>query len=482
MLYLSDTFFMKKLVTLLALVLMAFTTKAQVINIPDADFKAKLLAATASNSIALSGLVPLQIDTNNNNEIEVTEALQVTSLNVSIANIHDITGIAYFTNLRSFNCSQNHIPSLNVGTLLNLKSLNCSLNLLTTLDLTGLTQLTNLECAENVLTQINFANASSIHNLSCRFNFLTVLNLSSLNNLQTLNFDYNQLTAINLSNLTQLTDLGCQSNQFTSIDLSALVNLVSLNCSYNQLSTIDLTGLNSITTLNCSHNQITGLELTDLNQLVLLNCEFNQISNPFAFTGLADLQSVYCHHNLIPSFSFTEVPSLAVLDCSFNQMISLDVSGLPSLGLLNCHDNATLAYLNIKNGTNEPFLDFSNSPNLLTVCADGGQLSTVQDLLTQYGYANCQLSSSCDLGIAADAITSSLQLYPNPVKNSLQVVLNGIQKINSIAFYTTLGQQITLIPGGETAAALDLSYFKTGTYFIKVTTDSGSTTAAFVKE
>lgn len=473
---------MKKLVTFFALVLLALTAEAQIVNIPDADFKAKLLAANASNSIALNGLVPIQIDTNNNSQIEVTEALQVTSLNVSIANIHDLTGIASFTNLRTLNCNQNHIPVLDVSALVNLKSLYCSLNLLTALDLTGLTQLTTLECAENVLTQINFANANGIRNLSCRFNFLTALNLSSLNTLQTLNFDYNQLTTINLSNLTQLTDLGCQSNQLTTIDLSALVNLVSLNCSYNQLTALNLTGLNALSTLNCSHNQITHLDLLALDLLVLLNCEFNQISNPLVMTGMADLQSVYCHHNLIPSFSFTEVPSLAVLDCSFNQMTAFDGSGIPSLGLLNCHDNAALVDLNIKNGTNEPFLDFSNNPNLLTMCADGGQLSIVQDLLTQYGYTNCQLSSTCDLGLVSNASASSLTLYPNPVKNSLQVVLNGIQKINSIALYNTLGQQITLIPVDETAAAIDLSHFKTGTYFIKVTTDNGSTTAAVLKD
>jgi Leucine-rich repeat (LRR) protein len=473
---------MKKLYTLLALVLVSITTTAQIINIPDADFKAKLLAASAANSIAVNGMTPIQIDINNNNEIEISEALQVTSLNVSIANIHDITGIEYFTNLRTLNCNQNHIPSLNVGTLLNLKSLYCSLNLIPTLDLTGLTHLTTLECAENILTQINFANASSLQNISCRFNFLTVLNLSNLNNLQSLNFDYNQLTDINLSNLTQLTDLGCQSNQFSSLDLSALVNLTSLNCSYNQLTALDLTGLNAITTLNCSNNQITSLDLNPLNQLVLLNCEHNQISNPFAFTSLADLQSVYCHNNLIPSITFTDLPSLAVLDCSYNAIASLDVSGLPSLSVLNCHDLTPLAYLNIKNGSNEPFLDFSNNPNLLNVCADGDQIVTVQNLISQYGYTNCQLSSLCNLGTSLNTISSCLKVYPNPVQNSLQLVLNGIQKINSITLYNPLGQGITTIVCNETAATLDVCNLKTGTYFIKVTTDSGSATATFVKE
>lgn len=473
---------MKKLYILLALVLVALTTKAQIINIPDADFKAKLLAANTSNSIAVNGLLSIQIDSNANNEIEISEALQVTSLNVSIANIHDLTGIEYFTNLRSLNCNQNHIPSLVVNNLINLKSLYCSLNLLSNLDLTGLTHLTTLECAENILTQINFSNAHNIQNISCRFNFLTALDLSDLYNLQTLNFDYNQLTTVDLSNLTQLLELGCQSNQFTCLNLSALVNLTSLNCSFNQLTALDLSGLNTIATLNCANNLITTLDLTNLSQLVLLNCEYNQINHPFVLDGMVDLASVYCQHNLIPSLNFNDLPSLAVLDCSANQLTALDASGLPALSLLNCHENTLLADLNIKNGSNEPFLDFSNNPNLLSICADGEQITAVQNLISQYGYTNCQLSSSCNLGITSSPISLTVKIYPNPVKNSIQVSMDDQQTINLIAIYNILGQKISSSTCGTTAANLDVSDLKNGTYFMQVTTDMGTATTPFIKK
>jgi Leucine-rich repeat (LRR) protein len=473
---------MKKQYFLWALVFLTLSTTAQIINIPDANFKAKLLAASPSNSIAASGFVNVKIDTNNNNEIEVSEAQQITNLNVSIAEIYNSTGIEYFTNLRTLNFSQNHIPTLDVSNLTNLKSLYCNLNLLSSLDLTGLTNLLNLECAENILTQLIFANATSIQNLSCRFNFLPTLDVSGLTNLQTLHFDYNQLSTINLSNLTQLTELGFQSNQFTSIDLSALVNLVWLNCSFNQLSALDLTGLNAITTLNCANNQITSLDLVNASQLHLLNCEYNQISNPIILNGMSDLQSVYCHNNLIPSFDFIDLTSLEVLDCSANQIATLDVSSLPVLSLLNCHDNALLTYLNIKNGSNESFLDFSNNPNLLNICVDSEQLNTVQNLIAQYGYPNCQASSTCDMGTAQLGWTTTIKVYPNPAKNNIQVQVQEAILVNSVIVYDVLGRLVQETSCTSDKTTLDVSTLKTGTYFIKVNTDRGIANAKFLKE
>ncbi|MGL2966623.1 T9SS type A sorting domain-containing protein [Flavobacterium sp. XGLA_31] len=472
---------MKKCFPLLLVFVMAFTTQAQIINIPDANFKARLLAAGPTNTTAAnSANVYITIDTNNNNEIELSEALQVSSLNISIADIYDTTGIEYFTNLRWLNCSQNHFPVLNVSTLVNLKSLYCSLNLLSSLNLSGLTHLLTLECAENVLTQITFADAVNIQSLSCRFNFLTNLDVAALPNLHTLNCDYNQLTTINLSNSVQLTDLGCQSNQLTSLDLSSLVNLTALNCSFNQLTALDLTGLDTISTLNCAHNQITALDLANLSLLTLLNCEANLISNTLVLNGMPALQSVYCHDNLIPAFTLTDLPGLQILDCSANPMTTLDTSQLPELSLLNCYNNPMLTDLNIKNGSNESFLDFSNNPSLQNVCADEAQLNDVQNLITQYGYTNCQANSLCDLATPHSGAKVYCSLYPVPVKTNLYLNLPEGITLTSLTVYDVLGQVVLTLP--KAVAAIDVSQLQNGIYCIKVTTDKGSTNVKFIKE
>ena len=101
----------------LSLLLLFISTlcSAQIINIPDVNFKNKLLAADASNfSCACIGssadtCVPGVIDTNGDGEIEVSEAQTVAILQVNGLDISDLTGIEYFTNLEWLACLINNL-------------------------------------------------------------------------------------------------------------------------------------------------------------------------------------------------------------------------------------------------------------------------------------------------------------------------------------------------------------------------------------
>ena len=65
--------------------IITFTTfcNAQIINIPDSNFKSRLLLSTITNSIAQNAAGNnIKIDANNDNEIQVSEALQVVRLSL----------------------------------------------------------------------------------------------------------------------------------------------------------------------------------------------------------------------------------------------------------------------------------------------------------------------------------------------------------------------------------------------------------------
>ena len=118
-------------------------TNAQIVDIPDPNFKARLLQATPYNLIA-STLTPNdngyvstyhKIDINNDGEIQVSEALLIKYLKVSTANITDVTGINEFKNLKYFNCTSNQISDLDVSGLINLRILHCQINQLNTLNI-----------------------------------------------------------------------------------------------------------------------------------------------------------------------------------------------------------------------------------------------------------------------------------------------------------------------------------------------------------
>ena len=126
---------MNKLTFTLIFVISTFCVNAQIINFPDANFKAKLLEAAPENYIAKNASEqPIKIDENNNGEIEVIEAENVfyldvnnqdavTGLTNATTAISSLVGIEFFVNLTHLNVNYNNVSSLNLNTLINLTNL-----------------------------------------------------------------------------------------------------------------------------------------------------------------------------------------------------------------------------------------------------------------------------------------------------------------------------------------------------------------------
>jgi len=112
---------MKKTLLLTALICFSFT-QAQIVNIPDDEFKNKLLNANLYNYIATDGNSnSIIIDINNDGEIQVSEALNVYGLDLNSPynsdDIYNLTGIGAFINLRILACVGNQISYINVGSM-----------------------------------------------------------------------------------------------------------------------------------------------------------------------------------------------------------------------------------------------------------------------------------------------------------------------------------------------------------------------------
>jgi hypothetical protein len=147
----------KLLLILLFLPIFGF---GQIVNIPDANFKAYLVGNSA-------------INTNGDNEIQVSEA-SVFNGGISLIagpgpgvgggeglNITDLTGIEAFVSLTYLNCSWNQLTSLDVSTCSALTRLDCYSNLLTSLDVSANTALTYLYCGGNQLTSLDVRNGNN---------------------------------------------------------------------------------------------------------------------------------------------------------------------------------------------------------------------------------------------------------------------------------------------------------------------------------
>ncbi|MCU4189566.1 T9SS type A sorting domain-containing protein [Flavobacterium sp. HXWNR29] len=87
---------MKKIFLLLLFI--STIAQSQIVNIPDANFKAKL--------------IDLGVDTNSDGNIQFSEAIAINSLSISNSNIGDLTGIEAFLNLDFLDCTFNNLQIL----------------------------------------------------------------------------------------------------------------------------------------------------------------------------------------------------------------------------------------------------------------------------------------------------------------------------------------------------------------------------------
>ncbi|RKE98135.1 T9SS type A sorting domain-containing protein [Ichthyenterobacterium magnum] len=237
---------MKTLPLTIILFALVQLTKAQNINIPNANFKNALLNTNCVDTNG-DGNYDSDADTNDDGEIQISEAENVISLNISFNHIDSLEGIDQFTNLEELSCNDNRLISLDVTQNINLKKLYCFNNQILYLNISQNLNLKTLDCHTNQLTGIDISNNTQLVNLLCYSNLLQYLNTSNNINLEVLNCWGNRLLALDFTQNTNLNVLFCYLNQLTSLNLKN-GNNTALNIMWaqvnNNLSCIEVDSVN----------------------------------------------------------------------------------------------------------------------------------------------------------------------------------------------------------------------------------------------
>ncbi|MGB3343153.1 MAG: hypothetical protein WBA61_04520, partial [Aequorivita sp.] len=187
-------------------ILMGSVLQAQIVNIPDVNFK--------------NALIEAGVDTNGDGEIQLSEAEAVINLNVSFQEIQSMEGIQSFVNLEVLHCSNNQISSLNMSHNLNLQWLTCGSNYLSNLDITQNLNLINLWCDNNQLSDLNVSQNLNLKSLWCWNNPLSSVDISQNIKLESLDCSQNQLNILDLSKNSNLRELSCEDSQLTSLNIA----------------------------------------------------------------------------------------------------------------------------------------------------------------------------------------------------------------------------------------------------------------------
>lgn len=213
------------------------------INIPDVNLKAALLANIA-------------INTNGDTEIQCEEAANYTGvISVSSLNITDMTGINSFSRMTELDCSGNQIDTLKIFG--NLK--------LTDLDISNNPSLQYLNCTDNNLSTLNVSSNPNLDLLYCNNNSLSSIDLSMNANLRTLYIYGNNLSTLDVSNNLNLEYLSSYGNNLTTLDVIQNTKLNTLYVHNNNLTTLDVSQDTSLVALTAYRNNLENLNLRNLS-------------------------------------------------------------------------------------------------------------------------------------------------------------------------------------------------------------------------
>ena len=262
--------------------------------------------------------------------IPASDMAKLTKLEAPNANISDLTGLEYATNL----------TVLELGPEYGQQEGWRNSNSIT--DISALQGLTKLEVLD--LGGISISNISALErltNLAVLYlggNFISDISpLANLTNLRWLELGSNAISDISpLANLTSLEDLFLSINSIS--DISPLANLTSLENLYfwkNSISDISpLAGLNNLTRLNLPDNAISDISpLANLTSLESLSLSGNAISDISPLANLTSLEHLSLWNNAISDIS--PLANLISLEYLFLEINAIsDISPLAGLNNL----------------------------------------------------------------------------------------------------------------------------------------------------
>jgi uncharacterized repeat protein (TIGR01451 family) len=297
------------------LVLFSIVAKAQIVNIPDTNFKAALLLANADNNIAKTAdNIAFTLDANADGEIQESEAMNVVLLDVSGFSIADLTGFVSFQNVVQLTCDYNNLTSVDFSSMINLKFVSLANNSLTAINITGMISLVDLNCNNNFLTVLDTVTNPNLWSVQLNNNLLTSLDFSS-NPVSYVGANQNPLGYLNIKNGVDLTYISLINTPTPHICIDDTDNEINM---LNQLG--NTLGFGFIASPYCTfipggnYNTITGTVTFDAdnngcdsNDSAFPNIRVNINNNSATNAGFTDNNITFINYTQTGSYNITPV-------------------------------------------------------------------------------------------------------------------------------------------------------------------------------
>jgi hypothetical protein len=385
-----------KIKLLLALCFIGFGAQAQNVVLNN-GLKQWLISTTGVDSNGNT----VNIDANDDNEIQYSEAEAIWELNVqswySQILVSSLQGIEAFSNLRKLRVYAIYsVTDVDFTSFTHLEELTCQgLNSLHNVDVSGLTNLHKLSIIQNShLENINYSGTANIEELIIEGNHLPgTFELNNLTNLHSLSFRLNTTSGLIFNNTKNVKTINCSQNNLVNLDLSGQVQLQQLDCSDNHLLFLTIDS-QTVTKINCSGNYFNvlavpnlaalkelhianavpvQLTLGNLPVLEILDTKYANFTNT-DFSGFTALKNFNCIYSGLTSLTLNN-PLLQTLNCGHStSLTAVDISQCAAITQVSAGECNNLSYVNLKNGSNTLlYLNYYPDTNL-QICLDEGEL------------------------------------------------------------------------------------------------------------
>ncbi|WP_419495310.1 DUF7619 domain-containing protein [Chryseobacterium bernardetii] len=402
---------MKKIYLIILMILFA-QFQAQTLNV-DTYLKTKLFTYGATSD---SNGNFITLDTNNDGQIQLSEASLVYKINLSdLSNaITSLSVLTEFPNLTELKLTNPDISSNLVfsnytnlqklifsgGTVGNVTIENCNAINIAQLGSAGdVINIQNTSVQEISVSNINGFNISGLPNLkklSLENSTMTSLNLSNLPTLEEVNVSQNQfLTSINFAGDTALKKLELFRNKLSSLSIPnpSLVNYLSIG--FNLFQTFDVTPYTGLVMFLANDNQITSLDFSSSPLIGMLYIYNNQLTT-LTLNNNPNLGYLYANNNHITNIAFDQAKGLKGIQVMNNSLTNIDLSKQTILDIADLDNNLALQTLNLKNGKHNYLgIGFSNTPQLQYVCTDPIETNYIISQLASYNQPNAVVNSYC---------------------------------------------------------------------------------------
>jgi len=131
---------------------------------------------------------------------------------------------------------------------------------------------------------------------------------------------------------------------------------------------------------------------------------------------------------------------------------------------------------------NDGYIAFKIKTN--SALAIGDTFSNTANIYFDYNFpiiTNTATTTIAALAVKDFEFSNYFTLYPNPVKDILNIRSKENISITSISIYNAMGQITMVVTDLDKVSAIDVSTLPTGTYFIKINSDRGTSNTKFIK-